>query len=433
MVPEVSLGDIQPSSIKLLWKAPETYNTVLKYYIQVNGINGKPVETTHHLHASESLTSDMAVGESPRSVNSVTVNGLRPGHLYNVRIISTNASNFQAQGALIRLRTAPERDEPVTPMSRRGSHGTLNNGNAGGEVPGSSAGPHVEPASLAITTPAMTRELSGGHSHLKRSANVRRNPPAITAVDPTVPLSSRTGDGNESDEPQDTEQTVRQLTETLEAIRQENEQVKRQIVEEDAEYEASRATLMKERDHLKHALKEREEASSELRKQVAQLDRANRAAQSKKAAKEKVLQQKEGERRKMKHDILRWDKEIVDMGIDIQEMEKEKLEIAEAKGQRTIDIRRDIRDCQESMRMMEEEIRVKGVHIKGLEEDRKRTGGGEDAEENGDSDRIEREHDLQWDMKLRGLQARYTTLWNTLQQVFPNRTYKAPNSFAEIV
>ncbi len=42
-VPEVSLGDIQPTSIKLLWKPPETYNTVLKYYIQVNGINGEHI------------------------------------------------------------------------------------------------------------------------------------------------------------------------------------------------------------------------------------------------------------------------------------------------------------------------------------------------------------------------------------------------------
>lgn len=299
-------------------------------------------------------------------------------------------------------------------------------------MPGISAGPHVEPASLAISAPAMTRELSGGHSHLKRLGNVRRNSPASSGVDQSLPSPTRAGNGNDSDDPQDTEQTVRQLTETLEALRQENEQVEQQIVEEDAEYEASRATFMKERDHLKHALKEREEASSELRKQVAQLDRANRAAQSKKAAKEKVLQQKEGERRKMKHDILRWGREIADMGRDIQETEKEKLEIAEATDQKTIDIRRDIRDCQESMKMMEEEIRVKGVHIKGLEEERKKIGGAEDAEESRDSDRIERDYDLQWDMKLRGLQARYTTLWNTLQQVCLTCTYSAPDPLAEI-
>lgn len=285
-------------------------------------------------------------------------------------------------------------------------------------MPGISTAPHVEPASLAITTPTMAREHSGGHSHLKRLGNIRRNSPASTGADQTNPLPSRIGDGDDSDDPQDAEQTVRQLTETLEALREENEQVERQIGEEDAEYEASRASFMKERDHLKHALKEREEASSELRKQVAQLDRANRTAQSKKAAKEKVLQQKEGERRKMKHDILRWDRDIADMGRDIQELEKEKSEIAEAKEQKTIDIRRDIRECQDSMKLMEEEIRVRGVHIKELEEERKKIGGVEDAEESRDSERVEREHDLHWDMKLRGLQARYTTLWNTLQQVW---------------
>jgi chromosome segregation ATPase len=292
---------------------------------------------------------------------------------------------------------------------------------------GLSVGPHVEPASLAITTPAMARELSGGHSHLKRLGNVRRNSPASAGLDQTPSLPSRAVDGNDSDDLQGAEQTVRQLTETLEGLRQENEQVERQIGEEDAEYEASRANFMKERDHLKHALKEREEASSELRKQVAQLDRANRAAQSKKAAKEKVLHQKEGERRKMKHDILRWDREIVDVGRELQEMGEEKTEIAEAKDQKTIDIRRDIRECQDSMKLMEEEIRIKGVHIKELEEERKKIGGVEDAEENRVSERIEKDHDLQWDMKLRGLQARYTTLWNALQQVCPTHAYSFPN------
>jgi hypothetical protein len=75
--------------------------------------------------------------------------------------------------------------------------------------------------------------------------------------------------------------------------------VERQIAEEDAEHEASRTAMIKERDHLKHALKEREEASSELRKQVASLDRANRAAQSKKA-KRRCCNRRE--RRKMKQD-----------------------------------------------------------------------------------------------------------------------------------
>ncbi len=51
-VPEVSLGDIQPTSIKLLWKPPETYNTVLKYYIQVNGINGEHLNKVIHQQSS---------------------------------------------------------------------------------------------------------------------------------------------------------------------------------------------------------------------------------------------------------------------------------------------------------------------------------------------------------------------------------------------
>ncbi len=357
------------------------------------------------------------VGESPRSVTTVTVNGLRPSHLYNIRVVATNASNFQAQGSLIRLRTAPDRDETDLPGSHSGGHGGSNSGNAGAAATSISAGAHIEPASLAITTPAMARELSSGHSQIKKLGNVRRNSPVSTGPDQVGSITNRSATADDLGDQQDSEQTIRQLTETLEALRHENEEVERQIAEEDAEYEASRTALMKERDHLKHALKEREETSSELRKQVAHLDRANRAAQSKKAAKEKVLQQKEGERRKMKQDILRWDREIADMCRDIEEMEKEKLVIADAKDEKTVEIRRDIRDCHESMKTMEEEIRVKGVHIKDLEEERKKICGGADVEEGGDCDKVEKEHDMQWDMKLRGLQARYTALWNTFQQV----------------
>ena len=330
-------------------------------------------------------------------------------------------ANFQAQGSLIRLRTAPESDDAIMSVSNAASHGAPNSGSTGSEAVGISAGPHIESASLAITTPAMARELSGSHSHIKRAGNVRRNSPANGGAEQVLPALSRTGIADDLYDPHGSEQTVRQLTEMLEELRHENDEVERQMAEEDAEHEASRAAFMKERDHLKHALKEREEASSELRKQVAHLDRANRAAQSKKAAKEKVLQQKEGERRKMKHDIRRWDGEIVGLVREIQEMENEKLEIAGAKEMKTTDIRRDIRECQESMKTMEEDIRVKGVHIKELEEERNKLCGGEDVEEGTDCDKMEREHETLWEMKLRGLQARYTALWNTLQQVCPVR------------
>jgi len=366
------------------------------------------------------------VGESSRSITTVTVKGLRPSHLYNVRVIATNGANFQAQGTLIRLRTGPDCEDTITPISNHGNHGGPNSGNSGNELAGICAvGPHVEPASFAMTTSPMTRELSGGYNHIKRSGNVRRSSPASIGIDQMPSMPSRAGTAEDSNDTQESEQTVRKITETLEALRRENDEVERQIAEEDAEHEASRTAMIKERDHLKHALKEREEASSELRKQVASLDRANRAAQSKKAAKEKVLQQKEGERRKMKQDILRWDKDIAEMGRDVQEMQKEKLEIAEAREKKIVEIRRDIGESQESMKMLEEEIRVKGVHIKELEEERKKLFLGDDDEEGRDSERIEKWYDLQWDVKLRGLQARYTTLWNTLQQVCNNRTCSA--------
>lgn len=170
------------------------------------------------------------------------------------------------------------------------------------------------------------------------------------------------------------ESVIKHLTERLEVSRREQQDVDRQISEEETESKRVMAEIMRERDGLKQILKEKEETSSELRKQGNHLDKLNRTAQSRKAAKEKILQQKKVERQKMDDDIVRWSKEISEIGRDTQEMMNEKAEINAAKDLDIAEVRKGISEYQTWIKSLEEEIRIKGIQIKEIEKAREKPG-----------------------------------------------------------
>lgn len=291
---------------------------------------------------------------------------------------------------------------------------------------GTSAASGIELAGLRAvvshadsTTPmpshAMAREHSGSqsHHHNKRILSGRRSSPATNGVEHVAGQSSGIGGTDEQDE---SEETIKHLTEKLDSLRHEYEDTEKQVDEEEEEFEISRTAMIKERDGLKQGLREKEEASFELKKQVRELDKLNRSTQSKKAAKEKILHQKFAERQRMKDDMIRWDEELIEMHKDTEEMEAEKIVVIDGKDNKVTDIRRAIEQCQVSIKSMEEDIRVRGIHIKSLERDRKRS-----DEDHGDMDRglerVEKDQDQAWEMKMLALQGKYTNLWQTLQQV----------------
>lgn len=359
------------------------------------------------------------VGEFSRWDASIQVTGLKPGHYYNIRAIAINAANFSTPGPLIRLRTS------LPPAQSVNSASTLDDVQTSG---GTSAAAGTEPAGLRAavshtesTTPmsshAMTREHSGSqsHHHNKRMVSGRRSSPATNGVEHVAEQSGGVG-GVGGDEQDESEETIKQLTEKLDSLRHEYEDTEKQIDDEEDEFETSRTTMIKERDSLKHGLKEKEEASFELKKQVRELDKLNRSTQSKKAAKEKILHQKLAERQRMKDDLLRWDEEIIEMRKDSEEMEAEKIAVIDGKDKKVTDVKGAIQRCQVSIKSMEEDIRVRGIQILSLEKDRKRPDEGQSDIDRG-LERVEKDQDQAWEGKLLALQGKYTSLWQNLQQV----------------
>ena len=112
------------------------------------------------------------------------------------------------------------------------------------------------------------------------------------------------------DDKDDSPEHIRELTEKIELLKAQKEEVDKQIEEDDMESKTHIIDSMKARDRLKQVHREKEEASVELRRRGNHLDKVNRSAQSRKAAKEKQLQQKKTERQKIKQEIARWDREI---------------------------------------------------------------------------------------------------------------------------
>ena len=350
------------------------------------------------------------VGEFGRGDTSIQVTGLKSGHFYNVRVIATNAASFSTLGPLIRLRTnvAPAID----------GNGVI----ARGERSSDDVPKDHEPASirttssvvdsgLHVTNHQISREYNGVSHHAKRTTSGRRNSPVNHMTEHISDPANDTGTGNEDDVGENTQH----LTKKLDSLRQEQLVVNAQVEEEEQEAQRSQGQLTAERDGLKQVLDEKDKLSSELRRQGTQLDRLNRTAQSRKAMKEKILNQKRAERQRMKDEITRWNSEILDMHRDTKSILQEKAVEVQAQHQKLARIRVGITEDQAIIKLLEESIRTKGIKIKDLESQREKSFTEQSTEER-ERTSIE-DADQAWETMLLNAQAHNQVLWQQFQQV----------------
>lgn len=310
----------------------------------------------------------LSVGDFGPDDDIIHVTGLKPGHYYNIRVITTNAAEFSTFGPLIRLRTLPP--QPTSIGSGKALDDTPGNDPLEENIPATihAAPSHFDNTLPSIPHQAILQEYSGNQNNARRATSGQRGTfwTCDAGNSPNPVLNSGRKDDTE------VEGVIKQLTEKLEVSRREHQDVERQISEEENESKRVMAEILKERDGLKQSLKEKEETSSELRKQGNHLDKLNRTAQSRKAAKEKILQQKKAERQKMEDDIIRWNKEISEIDSDTQEMMNEKAEFTAANDLEVAEVRKGIGEHQAWIKSLEEDIRIKGIQIKEIEKAREK-------------------------------------------------------------
>lgn len=207
------------------------------------------------------------------------------------------------------------------------------------------------------------------------------------------------------------DETLEQLADRLKTLQHENESVEKQGTEEEEEHIGLLKDLEKQRNELRKRVREKDEASGDLKKHVYKLESVNRTVQGEKSKRMRLLQQKEAERKKRKDDILRWQERISRMNTDAAQAKDDKARIEEEAAVHADEIRAKIAKEQGEMKTIDDEIQDKGGRVKKLEEERMGLQDG-DSEDGKELDRIDNERARQWEHKLGSLHTRYATLVN---------------------
>ena len=400
--PEISLAGITNDSVLLYWKPPpDIQSAPLSLSIQVNGIKGKPLAVRLYSHSHKMLTCHVKVGEFTKGDTSIQITGLVPGNYYGIRVLATNSANFTTIGPLIRLRTIP--------LPSNGEDGTSSSRDS--NTQSEPAAVHTAASPFDIALPGLpSKDTDVTHHQGKRIISGRRNSPAMLNEGQAIVQSARSGGSDEDESPE----AIQRLTERLNFLRAEKERVDREIAEEEEEAKRNIAEMTKERDRARQELREKEEASAELRRHGNQLDKLNRAAQSRKAAKEKQLQQKKAERQKVKDDNARWEREIIEMRQNVKRRDAESAAIIAEKDRNVAEMRKGIDKDLAEIKSLEEDIRVIGAQIKVLEREQERlmSNGSDDQEQT----RAQREAEQAWEARMQVIQTQLSSWSQTLQQ-----------------
>ncbi|KAJ4358084.1 uncharacterized protein N0V89_002663 [Didymosphaeria variabile] len=385
VAPLVSLAGIKADGVLLHWKPPDQRSSVVKYVIRINGID---------------------IGDVSPQETSVTIENLQPDHHYVIRIVTLNTANFQAPSVPIRLRTLPTESEQ---FYGTGPHKEIRDGAQGDDYnptpiirPNKNLVDFIVPS---ITAPAMTREHSNSVSRHRRSEPGRRNSPA----------SGTAEQARAAQEAVDSQETIKQLTEKLDSLRRELEDMEKQIQDEEQEFVTQKALLVEKRDEKRASLKEKEDASRDLRKEVAILERANASAQAKRSNQERLLQKKEAERKKLKDDMAKWEREAGELRTAAQGIQKERTEYEALSENRIKELKGKHEEELQTNKSLEDVIREKGIQIKTLEEERKLLEDGEDVGDAQDGVETEAE-DRRWMELYSSLQQRYAEAWQQFNE-----------------
>lgn len=336
----------------------------------------------------------------------MTVTGLNPDHLYNVRVIAANSHNFQAPGQLIRLRTrrksASSTDVGVSNVSGRADSSE--------DIP--SIQPSLEPSSPHTHNHHHHHHSNSNNQLSRRAARERRSPPAVE-------LQNQQYAQNAPSFPAEDQHSVESLTAALEIVRRDIDDTEVQLLHTEEEFRAAELVLRVELDLLKEKKNEEDSSRQKLRSETRILEEAKRAAEALRTKTDKGLRSKEDEIQRMRNDSLRWDEERVAALEKVEELTQEARESKEHAQSTERDLSEKMKDTQRSIAEMEEEIRAFVGSIKTSEAQREQWNVEEEAENAriAEDEREERE----WRIRQRKLETRYVNVYNSYQAVsFPH-------------
>lgn len=316
---------------------------------------------------------EVAANQEP----AIVVSGLKPNHFYNVRVIAVGSNNFQAGSRVIRLRTFAQDGRPQLGNSRLPSNFMAEEPNGSGQGehtdengPARGLLPALETAasSEGVESPAREGSSTGG-SGPRRNTITRRHSPSTTSLD-QAPIRDET-DAN-------LKKSLPELTERLDSIRKESEEVQSLMKKEDADHRRTVEDLETEKQNIKGDQKKKEEHTEKLRRDVNSTDRAMRKAMQSKEKLEKSLKEMQNKREAIQTEIEAFDRQIEGMQKEQGSFEKKKQDLAEYREDRTTLERKCNEDLQSKCAQLEQELKEKREKVKELERERKQLPGGDD-------------------------------------------------------
>ena len=331
----------------------------------------------------------------------IAVCNLEPDKGYIIRLVTTNESNFQASSEPIRVTT-----KSAASADFLGSHLKADEEEDQDEqkdiipVIRPFKAP-IEPVPPVTTAPSMAREHSNSITQQKRVAAAKRQLPSTFEPVPT-------------DDSFETEGTLRELTDQLDKLRDENEKIEKQIADEDEEFKEYQSSLIEQRDLLKGSVNTKESASKKLRQRVAKLDHENASAASKKSGLEKRLLQRQQDRQKLKTDMEKWVQEAVDIQAEIVHWDEEKVTHREQVNSKINQLREQQASELNANKVLEESIKEKVSMIKELEDEKKRLDQEDDAVTQSPQG-LNHDEDAVWHIRMAQLRGTYTQAWQALQ------------------
>ena len=380
--PRLDLASVKADAVTLHWKPADDRKSTNRFEVHVNGVSAGPI--------------------SP-SDTSFVISNLAPDHIYILRIVVFNNPEFKASSVPVRIRTKPASSGDYyqnVPLSGSAEHK---------EASGLQSGPIIKPFKVLpdtltspVSAPPMTRETSNGPLSSRRSTQVRRPSPVMHIPE------SQTATMEDSLFSPGFEETQQQLTERLEEINREAHETEKQVLEEEQEAATGRAEQSKERDELRALLKEKENASKELRKQVSHWERENAASQGKRTAQDRQLQQKKAEMQKVKDDTERWLKEAEEMHASVKQCEVEKARMLKDNEKERRALQNKVNEEARSLKILDDEVKGRAVQVKRLE--RGKTSSPASGEHNDQYDLLleqEAEQDRAYEERIFALEQEY--------------------------
>ncbi|PHH55784.1 hypothetical protein CFIMG_000251RA [Ceratocystis fimbriata CBS 114723] len=349
--PDVSLSEIKSDAATLQWARPSPTRTVLRFLIQVNGVN---------------------VGESSAQETAITVTGLKPGHFYNIRVIAVGPNNFQVSSPVIRLQTYDVNCRPVLAGNKLPS--SFCEQECRSRITSSSKstviGVETAAAAAADSTPTNSRDIhTNTNTTTQRRNTLNRKPsPSVTSSDQPVL----------KDIIDKTDVSLQELNDKFERTRCEIEETVQQYKREEDDFKQQEADLKSELAEKKRLNKERDAKTEQLRKQMRTAMELKRAADKEKAKKEQILKDKEAKLEAIHLSISKLEASILDMKSKRKSFEEDGKTLDDDHKKKIYKLDGDNAKLTEECAALEASLKQKGKTVKAMKLERHALAVGED-------------------------------------------------------